>query len=126
MNYQKQTSETVLIVNPNSSGGSTGKNWDNLYNQVRQIIGGYPEVAFSKKPGDGTTLARDFLRKGFKKVVALGGDGTINEVANGFFEEITLENYDNTNVNAAVELPMLKTINPEATMGLIPFGQEMF
>jgi diacylglycerol kinase (ATP) len=71
-------------------------------------------------------LARDFLRKGFKKVVALGGDGTINEVANGFFEEITLENYDNTNVNAAVELPMLKTINPEATMGLIPFGQEMF
>jgi diacylglycerol kinase family enzyme len=69
--YQKQTSETVLIVNPNSSGGSTGKNWDSLYNQVRQIIGGYPEVAFSKKSGDGTTLARDFLRKGFKKVVAL-------------------------------------------------------
>jgi diacylglycerol kinase family enzyme len=121
MNYQKQTSEIVLIVNPNSSGGSTGKNWDNLYNQVRQIIGGYPEVAFSKKPGDGTTLARDFLRKGFKKVVALGGDGTINEVANGFFEEIILENYDNTNSNAAL-LPMLRAINPDAMMGLIPIG----
>ena len=32
---------------------------------------------FTKKSGDGTTLTR--------KIIAIGGDGTINEVANGFF-----------------------------------------
>jgi len=87
---ERTSTETVLIVNPNSCGGSTGKNWESLYNQIKEILGENPEVAFSQKSGDGTSLTRDFLRKGFKKIVALGGDGTINEVANGFFEEITL------------------------------------
>jgi diacylglycerol kinase family enzyme len=32
-------------------------------------------------------LARNFLKKGFKNIVAIGGDGTINEVANRFFEK---------------------------------------
>ena len=76
---------TVLIVNPSSSSGSTGKNWDDFYLKVKKTFGENPEVAFSKKSGDGTTLAREYLRKGFKNIIAVGGDGTINEVANGFF-----------------------------------------
>jgi diacylglycerol kinase (ATP) len=122
MNQQEQTStETVLIVNPNSCGGLTGKNWENLYNQIKEIFGEKPEVAFSQKSGDGTTLTRDFLKKGFKKIVALGGDGTINEVANGFFEEITLDNND-SNDKTIPASPILKPINPEAMMGLVPSG----
>jgi diacylglycerol kinase (ATP) len=62
------STETVLIVNPNSCGGSTGKNWENLYNQIKEIFGENPMVAFSQKSADGTTLTRDFLRRGFKKV----------------------------------------------------------
>lgn len=76
---------TVLIVNPSSSSGSTGKNWDDFYLKVKKTFGENPEVAFSKKSGDGTILAGEYLRKGFKNVIAVGGDGTINEVANGFF-----------------------------------------
>ena len=50
MNQQEQTStETVLVVNPNSCGGLTGKNWENLYNQIKEIFGENPEVAFSQK-----------------------------------------------------------------------------
>jgi hypothetical protein len=30
-------------------------------------------------------LTRGFLKNGFKNIVAIGGDGLINEVANGFF-----------------------------------------
>jgi diacylglycerol kinase (ATP) len=122
MSQQEQTStETVLIVNPNSCGGSTGKNWENLYNQIKESFGENPEVAFSQKSGDGTILTRDFLRKGFKKIVALGGDGTINEVANGFFEVITSVN-NRSNDKTAPASPILKLINPEATMGLVPSG----
>jgi len=38
-------------------------------------------------PGDATRLAREALRAGAERVVAVGGDGTINEVVNGFFDE---------------------------------------
>ena len=69
--------ETVLIVNPNSGGGATGKNWESLYNQIKKILGENPEVVFSQASGNGTILTRDFLRKGFRKIIALGGDGTI-------------------------------------------------
>jgi diacylglycerol kinase family enzyme len=76
---------TVLIVNPSSSGRSTGENWDDIYTNIKAIFGENPEVAFSKNPGSGTTLAGEYLKKGSKNIVAIGGDGTINEVANGFF-----------------------------------------
>jgi diacylglycerol kinase (ATP) len=77
-------------VNPNSCSRLTGKSWDSLYNQIKEIFRENSEVVFSQKCGDGTTLTRNFLRKKFNKIVALGGDGTINEVANGFFEGLLL------------------------------------
>jgi hypothetical protein len=37
--------DTVLIVNPSSSSGSTGKNWDDFYLKIKEIFGENPEVA---------------------------------------------------------------------------------
>jgi diacylglycerol kinase (ATP) len=105
---------TALVVNPNSCSGLTGKNWDELYSKIKGIFGEDITVAFSKKTGHGTTLTRDFLRKGFPRVVAIGGDGTINEVANGFFEEAAGVR--------AMRAPALKRINPDAVMGIVPCG----
>ena len=67
---ERTSTETVLIVNPNSCGGSTGKNWESLYNQIKEIFGENPEVAFSQKSDDGTALTRDFLRKKSELVLA--------------------------------------------------------
>lgn len=103
--------DTALIVNPNSCSGLTGRNWDELYAKIEKVFGSRVRVAFSKKQGNGTALARDMLRRGFGKVVAIGGDGTINEVANGFFEE-----------SSGARDSKLRQINPDAIMGIVPCG----
>jgi diacylglycerol kinase (ATP) len=135
--------DTVLIVNPSSSSGSTGKNWDDFYLKIKEIFGENPEVAFSKKSGDGTALAGEYLKKGFKKIIAIGGDGTINEVANGFLtfnghrknEADSIHNAAGeldhhhkgreSNIDAiiAIEEPLtLRQINPDAVFGIVPSG----
>src|SRR5918999_3193109 len=112
--------DTVLIVNPNSSSGVTGKGWDDLYSQIRNVLGGNLEVAWTKKPGDGSMQTRQYLKQGFKKVIAIGGDGTLNEVANGFFEEPVGIHSDKSS-GPAGSTP-LKPINPDAIMGVVPAG----
>ena len=64
--------ETVLIVNPSSSSGSTGKNWNDFYLKVKEFFRQNPKIAFTTKAGDGTTLAREYLEKGFNNIVAIG------------------------------------------------------
>ena len=120
--------DTVLVVNPNSSSGLTGKGWNDLYSEIKEVLGATSvEVALTKKAGDGTTLARQFLKQGLKKVVAIGGDGTLNEVANGFFEEpVGIHSNKTTGSGSGLpppsEFPPLRTINPDAIMGVIPAG----
>ena len=76
-------------------------------------------------------MARNFLKKGFKNIVVIGGDGTINEVANGFFEKeestniIGSRGYRNTGIGNVLndKLPTIfKPINPEAVLTVLPCG----
>jgi diacylglycerol kinase (ATP) len=129
--------DTALVVNPSSCSGTTGKNWDTLYAQIKNILGESPKVAFTKKSGDGTILTREFLKNGFKNIVAIGGDGLINEVANGFFtctvkkervkdrkdNDITVSNHDGATKVHEVEIQhILEPVNPEAFMAVVPCG----
>lgn len=118
---KKRAADTVLVVNPNSHSGQTGKGWDDLYSKIKDILGDNIEVAFCKKSSDGTALARQFLKRGFKKIVALGGDGTLNEVANGYFEE-PVGIYSNSTGRRGGRSASLKPINPDAIMGIMPSG----
>ncbi|HVV85768.1 MAG TPA: diacylglycerol kinase family protein [Kofleriaceae bacterium] len=74
----------VIIVNPRSQGGALGRRWPELADTIRRSL---PfEDVMTKEAGDATRLAREALRAGAETVVAVGGDGTINEVANGWFD----------------------------------------
>ena len=75
----------VVIANPKSQGGSLGRRWPELADHIRRAV---PfEDALTTGPGDATRLAREAIRAGAEIVVAVGGDGTVNEVANGWFED---------------------------------------
>jgi diacylglycerol kinase (ATP) len=115
--------EAVLIVNPSSCSGLTGKGWEELFPRIRSVLGGNPKVVLTKKAGDGTMLARHFLKKGFTRIVALGGHGTLNEVANGFFEDSIQVKRGRHNSDASFPSPSrLRPINPNATMAVVPCG----
>jgi len=75
----------VVIVNPNAAGGQTRGRWPSLEGEIRARLGQVHAV-FTEHPGHATLLARTALREGADLVVAMGGDGTLNEVVNGFFE----------------------------------------
>jgi YegS/Rv2252/BmrU family lipid kinase len=112
---KSKAAKTALIVNPNSCSGLTGKNWDELYEKIKGIFGQDIAVVFSERQGHGTEIARNLLKKGLSRIVAIGGDGTINEVVNGFFLE-------NTGIHSGRRSLAPKPINPDAIMGIVPCG----
>jgi diacylglycerol kinase (ATP) len=63
----------------------------------------------TEKPGDATVVTRRLLLDGATTVVAVGGDGTASEVANGFF---------------AVGPDSIAPVNPNARLGLIAAGTD--
>lgn len=75
----------LVIVNPKSAAGSTRSRWASNASDLRAHFGAF-SVAFTKKPGDGIELAKRGVEAGRKFIIACGGDGTINEVANGILQ----------------------------------------
>jgi YegS/Rv2252/BmrU family lipid kinase len=75
----------LVIVNPESAGGTTGRAWPGIASDLRSHFGPFT-LAFTEKPKHGIELAAEAARSGVKLIIACGGDGTISEVANGILE----------------------------------------
>lgn len=78
----------LVIVNPRSASGSTRSNWSAIASDLRTHFGPF-QVAFTKGPGDGIELARRAALEGRRLIIACGGDGTVNEIANGIITSET-------------------------------------
>lgn len=76
--------KTKIVVNPRSANGRTGKNWPKTEEMLRRHIPDF-DYEFTLDALDATRITRVAIRKGYEMIVAMGGDGTINEVVNGFF-----------------------------------------
>lgn len=72
----------IVIANPKSAAGSTRDKWSAIASDLRAHFGPF-NVAFTKGPGDGIAIAERASNEGRPLVIACGGDGTINEIANG-------------------------------------------
>lgn len=90
------------IVNPRSGGGRTARRWPELHSILIARMGPV-EARFTERQGHATELTRAALLEGARLVVAVGGDGTINECVNGFFDGD-------------------RPISPEAALGLVTSG----
>lgn len=95
--------KTMLIVNPASARGNMAHRYSRLEAILREED--FPfEAIFTRYRGQATELTRVALDGGYDLIVAVGGDGTLNEVVNGM---VTQDG---------------KAVNPEAALGLIPGG----
>ena len=82
LNYRK----TVFVVNPHAGNGSTGKEWPRISKMAGDLLGPF-ETCLTGGPGDATRMTREHLLRGADRIICVGGDGTLNEVVNGFFDE---------------------------------------
>ena len=78
---RKNTIKTVFLVNPAAENGAAGRRWPELAHEAASL-GLQGDTRFSERPGHLTELAREAAPDA-DLLVAVGGDGTVNEVVNG-------------------------------------------
>ncbi len=88
--------EWKVIVNPNAGINKGEKDWAEISSLLKKYDINFSHI-FTKKIGDAIELTKEFIKEGYRKFIAVGGDGTLNEVVNGIFiqdfcssKEITL------------------------------------
>jgi diacylglycerol kinase (ATP) len=91
-----------------SAAGRAKKEWPNLSRILQGRFGEF-ETRFTTRAGEATDLARQGLQEGFETIIAVGGDGTLNETSNGFFQPPKPNE-------------PLTPVNPNAALGIFPFG----
>lgn len=79
------TAPILFVVNPASAGGRTGRDWMATA-QILKAAGLDLDAEMTTGPRDAIEIARRAVKESRPVVVAVGGDGTLNEVVNGFFE----------------------------------------
>jgi len=78
------TDSFLAVVNPAAGGGRCRKLVSKALDRLR--AGGIKlDVAETSGPGEGVNLARDGYARGYRKFIAVGGDGTSYEIVNGLF-----------------------------------------
>ena len=73
-----------IIVNPAAGAGRTAREWPRIMNLL-QGQGLRFDHDVTEAPGHAVELAHDATTKGYETIISIGGDGTINEIANGIY-----------------------------------------
>ncbi|MDR1405741.1 MAG: acylglycerol kinase family protein, partial [Prevotellaceae bacterium] len=79
----------AFIINPVSGTGNKDAIERHISRHFGQAAGFETLLYATRCAGDGCEQARRFARQGLDAVVAVGGDGTINEVARGLLHTST-------------------------------------
>jgi len=102
MNKGSERRKSFAVVNLKSANSRTKKLWPDIKRALSEAIGNF-EFAFTSGPYTAPDITRQAIKAGFDCIISVGGDGTLNEVVNGFFEND-------------------KQINPDAILGVISMG----
>ncbi|MQM02833.1 hypothetical protein Taro_035607 [Colocasia esculenta] len=78
----------VFVINPKGANGRTGKEWKKILPHLRARLGGLCNIyeSFTSGPSHAMDITREAIKEGADAVITVGGDGTLHEAVNGFFE----------------------------------------
>jgi len=74
----------MVIVNPNAGNGKGKKDWNKISDLLKKA-GLFFNVEFTERKGHAINLTLDAIASGYRKIITVGGDGTLNEVVNGVY-----------------------------------------
>ncbi len=100
--FQISMEEWFVIVNPVSGRGRGGRDWPRIAQMLDEAGFDYT-FNFSAAKYEAIDLAESVVRMGYRKIMVVGGDGTMHEVLNGLYRQ--------------QEVPI-----GEITVGIIPVG----
>ena len=76
----------LVVVNPNAGIGKGGRDWG----QISALLDRHEihyQAVFTEGPGHGVRLVAEGVKAGYRHILAVGGDGTMNEIVNGVFAQ---------------------------------------
>lgn len=93
----------TIILNPASAAGRTSARSSVIVEAIKQTLGRECSIHLTRSQNDAPRATAEAIKQGAGLVIAVGGDGTVHEVVNGFFEQGRL-------------------INPECELGIVASG----
>jgi diacylglycerol kinase (ATP) len=86
MNQNLNPAQWLVIINPNAGNGKGKKDLERITGLLEREEIPF-SVRFTEKKTEATDLARQAIENGYRKIISVGGDGTLNEVINGIFSQ---------------------------------------
>jgi diacylglycerol kinase (ATP) len=96
---ERSKEKFLIIVNPHAGKEKGRKDWPLIKSYLVKADISY-DFIFTEKKCHAIELSEEAVSKGYQTIIAVGGDGTLNEVANG----------------------ILKSRNADVVIGIIPVG----
>jgi YegS/Rv2252/BmrU family lipid kinase len=82
MGTGNESAKWLVVVNPNAGHGKGFKDWDKI-NSLLLDYGISTEVRFTERKRHATEIVTQAIAGQYRNFIAVGGDGTMNEVVNG-------------------------------------------
>jgi YegS/Rv2252/BmrU family lipid kinase len=86
MEKNPREGDWLVIVNPNAGNGKGKKDWNKISSFLKNHSISF-EAIFTESRHEAIRLSSEGITAGFRKIISVGGDGTLNEIVNGIFNQ---------------------------------------
>ncbi len=76
----------LIVLNPTAGGGRAEKKWNKIAEELDLQRISY-HLKRSEYSGHILAIVREAIQQGYRRFIAIGGDGTVNETVNGIFSQ---------------------------------------